>query len=342
MTESDVQPEGEPVWYEHRIRKGDEIVGGVYKLKYPASNWADYWTWVENLKVPEERFLMHLEPRGQFFGEPYSMSAFYGKEGKEETAHYFYNADTCVYDLWFNTELLSENEKMDILNSVEFEKTTWDGSLALALPDGYDFSRDIQGNLIFTDGLNQVGGRYIYRIPDGYTQNGYVSQEFLMDLGIPEASNETLGYSGGGSLLGAAGYGIEYFSDVPPGQTRAVHTYHQFFMMSDGVTLYDIWLDLRFVDNAVKDSIINSIEIPDIGRETAQQEEATVAVTVNVEKLENQTVSLKKEQIELLNVADGRKASFLTKGVVEKVIINATMKLISKLLLFIKIPFSLK
>ena len=44
----------------------------------------------------------------------------------------------------------------------------------------------------------------------------------------------------------------------------------------------------------------------------ATEEEATVAVTVAVEKLENQTVTIKKSQIELLNVADGRNVTFLT------------------------------
>lgn len=268
MRESEVQPDGELPQYEHRLLKGDEIVGGVYKLEYPDSNWADYWTWVEDLNVPEnvpeERFLMSVETRGQFKGYPYSMAAFYGKEGIEETVHYFFNGDSFVYDLWLSMEQLTEDERNLILDSLQFEKSSWDGTMKLLLPDGLDFSRDIQGNLIFTDGLNMVGGKRVYKIPDGYELNEYFSQEFLAALGIPEASNETLGYFGGGAILGPEGYGMEYFSDVPPGQTRDIHTHHQFFVMDDGETVYDIWLDLRFVDSAVKDSILGSIEILDI------------------------------------------------------------------------------
>ena len=272
MRESDVQPEGDAFRYEHVIRKGEEIVGGVYKLKYPASNWANYWTWVEDLNVPEnvpeERFLMFMDTMCQSLGHHYSLAAFYGKEGVVETVHYFFNADALVYDLWFSMELLSEDEKNQILNTVEFEKTSWDGTLKLELPEGCDFSRDTRGDLIFTNGLNKIGGKRVYKAPEGYQLSEYFSQDFMVALGIPEATDETLGYSGGGSGLGADGFGIEYFSDVPPGERREVHTYHQFFVLNDGVTIYDIWFDLLFVDNVFKDTIISSIEVPAIGRET--------------------------------------------------------------------------
>lgn len=44
----------------------------------------------------------------------------------------------------------------------------------------------------------------------------------------------------------------------------------------------------------------------------AEEEEANVAVTVTVEKLEEATVSLEKNRIELLNLPEGMKATFLT------------------------------
>jgi hypothetical protein len=43
--------------------------------------------------------------------------------------------------------------------------------------------------------------------------------------------------------------------------------------MNDGVTIYDIWFNLLYLDNGVKDTILSSIEIPDIGRETMKQED---------------------------------------------------------------------
>jgi hypothetical protein len=47
--------------------------------------------------------------------------------------------------------------------------------------------------------------------------------------------------------------------------------------MSDGETVYDIWLDLRFVDSAVKDSILGSIEILDVMLGTATVDSGTNA-----------------------------------------------------------------
>ena len=277
--ESQVQPKGELFRHENVIRKDGEIVGGVYKLRYPNQGVTGTWEWVEKLNVPEnvpeDRLMMSIEPAdGKLLN---SMTVYYGKNGVSERIHYLFNGDQLVYDLWFDMEQLSEDEKNEILDSVKFENSSWDGKLRLTLPEGLYFSQDKQGNLIFTDGLNKIGGKQVYAAPAGYD---YYSRDFMVALGLPEATDETLGHSGGGSGLSADGYGIEYFSDVPPGEKRDVHTYHQFYTMSDGKTIYDIWFNLLYVDPSVKDAIIGSIEIPEIGKLPQSQSEAVPMPTI--------------------------------------------------------------
>jgi len=145
---------------------------------------------------------------------------------------------------------------------------TWSGAFELELPEGYEMDTDDQGNLVFTDGTKTIGGKRQYIAPEGYLYPDYFSRDFLIDMGLPEASDESLGYSGGGSVggMGSSGWTAEYFSDVPPGIQMTVNTFHQFFVMEDGITIIDIWFDLLAVDNHTKEAILNSIEIPEIGR----------------------------------------------------------------------------
>jgi len=60
------------------------------------------------------------------------------------------------------------------------------------------------------------------------------------------------------------------------------------------------------------ETVVDISEYLPEGTQLAAEEESTVAVTVIVEKLENQIITLPKEKIEILNVADGRQATFLT------------------------------
>ena len=117
LMESEVQSEGGLIQYEHVIRKNEAIVGGVYELTYPDFEWSsaknNTWDWVTALNVPEnvpeERLMLSVSTG---IDTPYSLSASYGKNGTEETVHHFFEGELCVYDLWFNMEMLSEAEKM--------------------------------------------------------------------------------------------------------------------------------------------------------------------------------------------------------------------------------------
>lgn len=142
------------------------------------------------------------------------------------------------------------------------EAITWDGEITIELPQEYHFDRDADGNEIFTDGTHILGGKRFYRAPEGFNRSDYFKQECLIAMGVPEASDDALGHFGGGSVNGA--FQIEYFSDVPNPEDRTVNTVHQFYVMNDGVTILDIWIDLMRVDTSVKDKIYSSIEIPEL------------------------------------------------------------------------------
>lgn len=144
----------------------------------------------------------------------------------------------------------------------------WDGEFTIELPEGYSVTEDENGNQIYSNGSQTVGGMTVRSVPEGFESTEYFHQDFLIALGIAEAADETLGYSGGGSVggMGPMGWVAEYFSDVPDAADRTVHTSHQFFIMSDGTTILDFWIDLMYVDSTTKDQIFASIEIPEINR----------------------------------------------------------------------------
>ena len=145
---------------------------------------------------------------------------------------------------------------------------TWNGEFSIELPTGYSVSEDENGDKIFYEGDQTVGGMTIRAIPDGFETAAYFEKDFLIALGITEAADDSLGYSGGGAAggMGPMGWSAEYFSDVPDPKDRTVHTVHQFFIMADEATVLDFWIDLMVVDNAAKDQIFSSIEIPEIAR----------------------------------------------------------------------------
>lgn len=144
----------------------------------------------------------------------------------------------------------------------------WNGEFTIELPEGYSITTDKNGNQIYSDGTQTVGGMTIRTVPEGFAITEYFKKDFLIALGIEEAADESLGYYGEGSTggMGPWGWSEEYFSDVPDSKDRTIHTSHQFFIMSDEKTVLDFWIDLMIVDNAVKDQILMSIEIPEIER----------------------------------------------------------------------------
>lgn len=146
--------------------------------------------------------------------------------------------------------------------------SAWNGECTIELPEGYTVSQEENGNQIYSDGSQTIGGMTIRTVPEGFEITEYFKKDFLIALGIAEAVDDSLGYYGEGSTggMGPWGWSEEYFSDVPDPKDRTIHMSHQFFIMSDKTTVLDFWIDLMVVDNAVKDQIFDSIEIPEIGR----------------------------------------------------------------------------
>lgn len=144
----------------------------------------------------------------------------------------------------------------------------WNGDFSIELPEEYSVSQDEDGNYLYSDNGQIVGGMTIRTVPEGFEITEFFKKDFLIALGIAEAVDESLGYSGGGSPggMGPWGWTEEYFSDVADPKDRTVHTSHQFFIMSDEKTVLDFWIDLMFVDHVTKDQIFESIEIPEIER----------------------------------------------------------------------------
>jgi len=145
---------------------------------------------------------------------------------------------------------------------------SWNGDFSIELPEGWSVSQDEDGNYLYSEDGQIVGGMTIRAVPKGFDITEYFKKDFLIALGITEAADDSLGYYGEGSTggMGPWGWTEEYFSDVPDPKDRTVHTLHQFFIMRDETTILDFWINLMLVDNAVKDQILISIEIPEIDR----------------------------------------------------------------------------
>ena len=188
------------------------------------------------------------------------------------------NNDWVLFDLFDDTDKEMIEGNTIIRPIIESEETiripesspspAWNGEFTIELPEGYTITTDENGNQIYSDGTQAVGGMTIRTVPEGFKITEYFKKDFLIALGIEEAANESLGYYGEGSTggMGPWGWSEEYFSDVPDSKDRTIHTSHQFFIMSDEKTVLDFWIDLMIVDNAVKDQILMSIEIPEIER----------------------------------------------------------------------------
>ena len=160
----------------------------------------------------------------------------------------------------------------------------WNGEFSVELPEGYSVSRDERGNEVYSVDGQIVGGMKICTAPEDYGVSEYFKGDFLRDLGVAEAADPSLGYSGGGSPsgMGPWGWEEEYFSDVPNWEERTVHTSHQFFVMRDEKTILDFWIDLMYVDYGVRDQIFASIEIPEIERYRQEEEVTEPAIVPEV------------------------------------------------------------
>ena len=127
------------------------------------------------------------------------------------------------------------------------------------LPEGYYEMRDEEGNILFTDGTDTVGGVLCYSIPEGlYDPDDHI-EVLLYRMGIPDYMDTSL-YFRGGMTSGDNGWLAEFESDVPEGEEPAVYRRHHFSVVEDLV--YDIWFDMLLVDYETAEDIRLCVNLP--------------------------------------------------------------------------------
>lgn len=128
------------------------------------------------------------------------------------------------------------------------------------LPEGYFEGRDKDGNIIFTDADNTVGGVLCYPIPEGLYDPEEHIETLLYRMGIPDYADSTLYYLGGITAWND-GWVAEFQSDVPDGEEPAVHRRHHFYPIAGFV--YDIWFDMTLVEYEKTEEIRVCVNLPE-------------------------------------------------------------------------------
>ena len=141
------------------------------------------------------------------------------------------------------------------------------------LPAGYFEDRDKEGNLIFTDGTDTVGGVSCYLIPEGIYDPDEHMEVLLYKMGIPDYMDTTL-YFRGGMTAANGGWLAEFESDVPEGETPTVYRRHHFYVIADAI--YDIWFDRMLLDYETTEEIRDCVKLP-VG-ESAENEDWRVTL----------------------------------------------------------------
>ena len=108
--------------------------------------------------------------------------------------------------------------------------------------------------IIMTDGTDTIGGVMAFPIPENFSADNW---DWFHNLDLPEWKDETLGYSAGGAP--GSEVSVEFFSDVPPGEERAVQNLHNLYFW-DG-WIYDLWFDELKIKPEVMEAILDSISV---------------------------------------------------------------------------------
>ena len=143
----------------------------------------------------------------------------------------------------------------------------------------------------FFAGETAVGGAALRYQKQPGSPNVF-SQEWMAEIGIPEASDAAMGYLSGGSVY--ADYEITYFPDVPVNRddngniiADAQGTYvlenevtHYFFV--NGTDVYDIWFYNNRIPNTVRETLLKFCYVDSIADIAAMQN----ALNTEVEALQ--------------------------------------------------------
>lgn len=141
------------------------------------------------------------------------------------------------------------------------------------LPAGFFEDRDKDGNIIFTDGTNTVGGVSCYLIPEGIYDPDEHMEVLLYQMGIPDYTDTTLYFRGGMTAAGG-GWLAEFESVAPEDEEPSVYRRHHFYVIADAV--YDIWFDRILLDFETTEAIRACVNLP--ARESAENEDWRVTL----------------------------------------------------------------
>ena len=132
------------------------------------------------------------------------------------------------------------------------------------LPEGYYYEIDQNQNIIFTDGLQTVGGITSYPIPDGIYDPEDESFNWLKKMVIPDYEDPNLYYLAG-ITSGNDGWAADFADELDEAK-RTVYRHHTFQVVGD--TLYDIWFDRLKISFDDDHEIRKVISIPQPPKET--------------------------------------------------------------------------
>ena len=174
-----------------------------------------------------------------------------------------------------------EDTRMDGPVSVSLDK------FCFALPEGLSIRSVSEEYLgyVFYSVEGEVGGIALRRQEQTNSPDSF-SQDWQAAIGVPEASNPTMGYMGGGSIYGD--YEITYFPDMPVNRDDngniiqdEIGTYvlenevtHYFFF--NGTDVYDLWFYSNRFPNIMRETLLKSCYIEGVTDIAAMQSALTV------------------------------------------------------------------
>ena len=225
---------------------------------------------------------------------------------KYDVIHYFYIHDTAVYDVWCDLNLLPNHEVHPIMGHIELlednaASTTSEsipsepvvpgnavitdtelvqyGTLKMLLPSGLKTS-DENGIILLKMDDKTVGGVALRQQKQVNSPNSF-SPDWMVEIGIPEASDTAMGYMSSGSRY--ADYEITYFPDIPVNRDDNGNiikdeqgTYvlehevtHYFFV--DGTDVYDIWFYNNRIPNIIRETVLKTCVLEGVSDIVAMQ-----------------------------------------------------------------------
>jgi len=164
-------------------------------------------------------------------------------------------------------EWVSEEQKPTVSGSnivTDIELLQY-GSLNLALPSSLTAAEE-NGVIALVQDSAVVGGIALrHQRPNSPST---FSQEWQAEIGVPEASDDTMAYMGGGSVY--ADYEITYFPDVPvnldengkiipdeKGTYVLDHEVTHYFFVN-GTDVYDLWFYINRIPNNMRETVLKS------------------------------------------------------------------------------------